>query len=110
MASLEGCQYSVPFRFIRQDVEVRGVSGRVLFLKNCEVVADHPRGTEALVVIDPAHFEGPSRPRVIAPLPLGRMGRKLQEIASAGVQHRSLDLYARLARNCSGGWQKMVAR
>ena len=97
MASFEGCQYSVPFRFIRQDVEVRGVSGRVLFLKNCEVVADHPRGTEALVVIDPAHFEGPSRPRVIAPLPLGRMGRKLQEIASAGVQHRSLDLYARLA-------------
>lgn len=97
MASFEGRQYSVPFRFIRQDVEVRGVSGRVLFLKNCEVVADHPRGTEALVVIDPAHFEGPSTPRVIAPLPLGRMGRKLQEIASAGVQHRSLDLYARLA-------------
>jgi hypothetical protein len=31
------------------------------------------------------------------PLPLGRMGRKLQEIAASGVQHRSLELYARLA-------------
>jgi len=30
-------------------------------------------------------------------MPLGRMGRRLQEIAAAKVQHRSLDLYARLA-------------
>ena len=37
------------------------------------------------------------RLRVVPALPLGRMGRRMQEIAASGVQHRSLDLYARLA-------------
>jgi hypothetical protein len=30
-------------------------------------------------------------------MPLGRMGRRLQEIAAAQVRHLSLELYARLA-------------
>ena len=34
---------------------------------------------------------------MIAPPPLGRMGRRMQEIAATAVQHRSIDLYARLA-------------
>lgn len=97
MVSFEGRQYSVPFRFIRQDVEVRGLSGQVMCLKNCEAIATHPRGTKALINIDPAHFDGEGTSRVMPPLPLGRMGRKLQEIAASGVQHRSLELYARLA-------------
>jgi hypothetical protein len=97
MVSFEGRQYSVPFRFIRQDVEVRGLSGQVMCLKNCDAIAIHPRGTKTLINIDPAHFEGESTSRVMPPLPLGRMGRKLQEIAASGVQHRSLELYARLA-------------
>lgn len=97
MVSFEGRQYSVPFGYIRQEVEVRGISGRVLILKDCALVAEHPRGTAALVVTDQAHYEGPSTARVIRPQPLGRMGRKLQEIVASGVQHRSLDLYARLA-------------
>ena len=29
-------------------------------------------------------------------MPLGRMGRRLAEIAAGNVQHRSIDLYARL--------------
>ena len=33
----------------------------------------------------------------LAPQPLGRMGRRLQEIAESPVQHRSIELYARLA-------------
>ena len=82
---------------MRQEVEVRGLAGRVQILKGCEVIAEHPRGTDRLILRDEAHYEGEDTGRVRAPIPLGRMGRRLQEIAAAQVQHRSLDLYARLA-------------
>lgn len=97
MVNFEGRRYSVPFRFVGQLVEVRGLAGRVQVLKDTVVIADHARGTAELLVRDEAHYEGESTDRVEAPMPLGRMGRRLQEIAASGVQHRSLDLYARLA-------------
>ena len=97
LVSFEGRQYSVPFRFARQEVEVRGLAGRVQVLKDCAVIAEHPRGGAALIVKDDAHFEGEDTDRVRAPMPLGLMGRRLQEIAATAVQHRSIDLYARLA-------------
>ena len=65
--------------------------------RTCEVIAEHARGTDALILRDEAHYEGEDTELVRAPMPLGRMGRRLQEIAAAKVQHRSLDLYARLA-------------
>lgn len=95
--NFEGRRYSVPFRFVGQQVEVRGHAGRVQMLKDMAVIADHARGTAALLVRDEAHYEGENTDRVLAPMPLGRMGRSLQEIAASGVQHRSLELYARLA-------------
>ncbi len=95
--SFEGRRYSVPFRFIGQQVEVRGLAGRVQVLKDMAVIADHARGTAGLLVRDEAHYEGEDTDRVLAPMPLGRMGRRMQEIAACGVQHRSVDLYARLA-------------
>jgi hypothetical protein len=61
------------------------------------VVATHPRGTPARLVIDQAHYDGPSTERVMAPPPLGRLGARLQELAQAPVVHRSIDLYAALA-------------
>jgi hypothetical protein len=69
----------------------------VHIVKNCAVIAEHPRGGTALIVIDDAQYDGCSTDRVIAPQPLGRMGRRLREIAASGVQQRSVDLYARLA-------------
>lgn len=97
MVNFEGRQYSVPFRFVGQQVEVRGLAGRVQILKDNAVIARHPRGTDALILRDETHYEGEDTDRVRAPMPLGRMGRRLQEIAASNVQHRSLDLYARLA-------------
>ena len=70
---------------------------RVLFMKNCEAIANHPRGTEALIIIDEAHFEGHGGGLVLPPLPLGRMGRRLQESARLPVQQRSIEIYAQLA-------------
>ena len=97
MVSFEGRRYSVPFRFVGQEVEIRGLAGRVQILKSAEVIAEHPRGTAALIVRTEAHYDGDDTDRVRAPMPLGRMGRRLVEIAASNVQHRSIDLYARLA-------------
>lgn len=96
MVSFEGRRYSVPFHLVGQQVEVRGLAGRVQILKDAAVVAEHPRGTDALLLRDEAHYEGKCTDRVRAPMPLGRMGRRLQDIAASKVQHRSIDLYAQL--------------
>ena len=97
LVSFEGRQYSVPFRCVRQRVEVRGLAGHVQTRTGGAVVATHPRGTEALLVTDPSHYDGASTDRVVAPPPLGRLGRRLQELAAAPVARRSVDLYAALA-------------
>ena len=97
LVNFEGRQYSVPFRFVRQTVEVRGLANRVQILKDCKVIATHARGTEARLLKNDAHYEGESTDRVIAPPPLGRMGKRLQDLAAAPVAQRSLDLYAALA-------------
>lgn len=97
MVNFEGRQYSAPFRFVGLEVEVRGLAGRVQILKDNAVIAVHARGTDALIVRDEAHYEGDDTARVRAPMPLGKMGRRLQEIVASNVEHRSIELYARLA-------------
>ena len=74
LVAFEGRQYSVPFRHVGERVEVRGCAATVQILKNCQVLATHPRGTLERLVIQPNHYEGTNTPRVIAPPPLGRMG------------------------------------
>jgi hypothetical protein len=49
------------------------------------------------VVIDPRHYEGEATGTVLPPTPLGKMGRRLQQIAAMTPQQRPLDLYAALA-------------
>jgi transposase len=97
LVAFEGRQYSVPFRFVGEAVEIRGCAGVVRAIKACEEIACHPRGTAARVLITPSHYDGPSTDRVKAPPPLGRMGAKLQELADLKVAHRAIDLYAALA-------------
>ena len=58
---------------------------------------NHSSVWRARLVIDPQHYDGPNTERVIAPPPLGRMGRRLQELAEAPVMQRSIELYAALA-------------
>ena len=95
LVAFEGRQYSVPFAHVGERVEVRGCAGTVQVLKDCRVVATHRRHTPARLVIDPAHYEGPSTARVLAPPPLGRMGTKMMELAP--VAHRAIEFYAALA-------------
>jgi transposase len=93
----EGRQYGVPFRYARTQVELRGCAGVVQIWAEGRVVREYPRGTKERLLIDPSCFEGTSTDRVLAPPPLGRMGRKLQEIYEMPVESRPIDLYVALA-------------
>ncbi|MCG8589075.1 MAG: IS21 family transposase [Proteobacteria bacterium] len=93
----EGRTYSVPFRFAEQEVEVRGCAERVQVWADGQVLAEHPRHTRSRLLIEPSHYEGPSTDDVEAPVPLGKMGRRLEEIAAMVPEQRPLDLYAALA-------------
>lgn len=56
------------------------------------------RGTAGeRLLIDPAHDDGPGDERVSPPVPLGKMGRRLQEIVAQLVEQRPLDQGAALA-------------
>jgi transposase len=97
LVNFERHQYSVPFRFVGKTVEIRGCASTVQILAECRIVAEHPRHTPHLLVIDAAHFEGEATAEVLPPTPLGRMGRRLAEIAALTPERRPVDLYAALA-------------
>jgi len=78
-------------------LEVRGGASQVQVFDGSTLRACHPRGTKRRVVLDPAHYDGPSTDTVQAPTPLGRMGKKLEAIAAMAPERRPLDLYAALA-------------
>ena len=56
MASFEGRRYSVPFQFIGQQVEVRGLAGRVQVFKDATIVAYHPTGFGWQIILDKFPF------------------------------------------------------
>ena len=95
--AFEGRTYSVPFRFADQVVEVRGCAAAVQVWAESQIVASHPRHTRARLLLDPAHYEGPSTERVAAPVPLGRMAKRLQELLAMAPERRSIDFYAACA-------------
>jgi hypothetical protein len=93
----ESRRYSVPFALLDHKVEVRGCARVVQVVHEGEVVAEHPRHTPERILIDPAHYQGEPTAEVLPPLPLGRMGQRLQEIVSLSPEKRPVDLYAALA-------------
>ena len=97
LVSFDGRQYSVPFAYLGQRVEIRGGAERVQILAGTAIIAEHRRRTAERLVLNPDHYDGPSTPTVQAPMPLGRLGRRLQELASIPVEQRPIDLYADLA-------------
>jgi transposase len=97
MVNFESRSYPVPFCYVGQQVEIRGCADKVQILAGGEITREYPRGTKQRVLIDPSCYEGKSSDRVLAPTPLGRMGRKLQEIMAMPVERRPIDLYAALS-------------
>ena len=97
LVAFEGRHYSVPFAFVHGHVEVHGCAETIQILHEARIIAVHPRHTDERLVIDPQHYDGRSTERVEAPPPLGRLGRRMLELASEPVAHRSIDYYAALA-------------
>jgi hypothetical protein len=95
--AFEGRCYSVPFAWLGRVVAVHGCSRVVKVCADGRIVAEHPRQGRERIVIDPRHYEGEKTGAVLPPLPLGRMGRRLQELASLEPEKRPVDLYAALA-------------
>lgn len=93
----EGRTYAVPFVHVGSRVEVRGCAGKVQILAEGRVVQEYPRHTTERILIDPRCYEGPATERVLPPPPLGKLGRRLQEIMERPVEQRPLELYAALA-------------
>jgi transposase len=93
----EGRSYSVPFEHALTEVEVRGCASAVQIWADGRIAAAHPRGTAARNVFDFAHWEGPDTDRVLAPAPLGKMGRRMQEILAMRPEQRPIDQYAAYA-------------
>jgi len=97
LVAFESHHYSVPFPFTGRHVEIHGCAESVEVLHETQIIAVHPRHTKEPLVIDPRHYEGCSTERVQAPMPLGRLGRRMLELAAEPVAHRSIDYYAALA-------------
>jgi len=97
MVHFEGRHYPVPFAWVGLQVEVRGCAGKVQIFHGEKLLREYPRHTRERVLWDPSCYEGESTDRVLAPPPLGRMGRKLEELYALPVEQRPLDLYAALA-------------
>lgn len=95
--SFEGRRYTAPFAWVGLRVEVRGCASTVQILAEGRVLCQYPRHTAARMLIDPSCFEGEATERVLPPKPLGKMGRRLQEIVDMPVEQRPMDLYAALA-------------
>lgn len=95
--SFEGRTYSVPFVLCDRLVEVRGGAEVVQVVHDGQVMAEHPRHSRQRLLVDPRHYEGPGDERVAPPVPLGKLGQRLQEIVQQPVEQRPLDLYAALA-------------
>jgi hypothetical protein len=97
LVAFESRHYSVPFAFTGMHVEVHGCAETVQILHEAQIIAVHPRHTGERLVIDVRHYDGRSTDRVQAPPPLGRLSRRMLEIADEPVTHRSIDYYHALA-------------
>ena len=101
LVHFEGRSYSVPFVLAWKQVEVRGEAGEVSIWHEGREVARHPRGSAERILLDNTHFEGPATATHAPPLPLGKMGKRILELAQAEVELRAVDYYQKLTEVAS---------
>jgi hypothetical protein len=101
VVNFENRQYSVPFQYVGRSVSVRGCPGRVEIYSGTEMLATYPRGTECRLLVNQGHYEGEGNEFVMAPTPLGRMGREIVLEKSWEAPSRPIDRYEILVRSLS---------
>jgi transposase len=97
MVYFEGRYYPVPFSHVKEQVEVRGCLAKVQILAGGRIIRQYPRHTLERIIVDTSCYQGQATDRVLPPVPLGKMGTKLEQIYNLPVQARPIDLYAALA-------------
>lgn len=97
LVQFEGRSYRVPYRYWRQRVEVRGCALTVQIVADGKVIREYPRKTQERLLLHPEDYDEDPEAGCPRPLPLGRMGTRLQEIYEMPVEARPIDLYAALA-------------
>lgn len=104
LIGFEGRQYGVPFAYALSEVEVRGCAGVVQIVDPAaaRIIKTWPRGTAARLLIDQECYDGDPTERVAAPMPLGRVGRRLIELTDHAAPKRSIEIYAALADALGG--------
>jgi len=113
LVNAEGRQYSVPYAYAGTTVEVRGTSQSIEIRSAGSMIARWPRGTEARLLVDPAHYQAIDDCPVPAPLPLGAIGQRLVELAagqSTEAPLRSIDIYAQLCEVVAERDARLAAR
>jgi transposase len=97
--AFEGRFYPVPFAHVGLPVEVRGCAGVVQIVDPVTgvVLRSHPRHTAARIISDPTCYDGEATERILPPVPLGAMGKRLEELARRDTPRRSIAYYAELA-------------
>ncbi len=99
LVSFEGRRYSVPFAWVGRTIEVRGTTQSVVVWGEGGELARHPRGTERRLLLDEAHFTGPSTDTVLAPTPFGRRAcRQLTAVPQVPHHAALLPPAAQIAR------------
>lgn len=101
LVSFEGRQYSVPFRFVRQAVQVRGCGQQVKIYSQGACLASFPRATACRLLIDQSHYEGEGTPQVVRPTPLGEVGKSIVLPRSWEAPARAIERYEQLVRSLS---------
>ena len=94
---VEGRTLAVQVQSAYKRLEVRGCSGfwQIVDCRTGVVVKGYPRGTQQRLLIDQACYESDSD-SADAPRRLGKVARKLAELAAEPVQLRSIEIYAQL--------------
>jgi transposase len=97
LVSFENRQYSVPFIYTGREVTVRGCQGTVQIYSDLKKIAQYPRHTECRLLIDQSHYEGKGTREIIAPTPLGRIGKEIVRDRSWEAPSRSITQYEKVA-------------
>jgi len=96
MVCFEGRQYEAPARYCGRALSVRGCAGEVrIFSGSGELLRIYPRGTDCRILVDRTRNDFDGDDRVIAPTPLGRLGREivLERSWEWDAPRRSIDSY-----------------